>query len=186
MPVERYEGIRLGNTPEEIEEEAERRLLLTTVDRAVGWARKQSMWPASFGLACCAIEMMATGAGRSDLARWGMELFRASPRQADLMIVSGRVSQKMAPVLRRIYDQMPEPKWVISMGACASSGGMFRSYSVVQGIDLFLPVDVYVAGCPPRPESVILALMEIQKKIGAMKPLRDGSIIGRGNPAYVA
>jgi NADH-quinone oxidoreductase subunit B len=116
VPVERVEGVHLGRTPEEVEEEVERGVLLSTLDRAVGWAREQSMWPATFGLACCAIEMMSAGAGQYDLARWGMELFRASPRQADLMIVAGRVSQKMAPVLRRIYDQMPEPRWVISMG----------------------------------------------------------------------
>ena len=120
VPVERVEGVQLGKTPEEIEDEVRRGVLLTSLDKAVGWARKQSMWPATFGLACCAIEMMSTGAGKYDLSRWGMELFRASPRQADLMIVAGRVSQKMAPVLRRIYDQMPEPSWVISMGVCAS------------------------------------------------------------------
>ena len=129
VPVERIEGIHLGTTPEEVEEEVKRGLLLTKLDRAVGWARTQSMWPATFGLACCAIEMMSTGAGKYDLSRWGMELFRASPRQADLMIVAGRVSQKMAPVLRRIYDQMPEPRWVISMGVCASAGGMFTNYA---------------------------------------------------------
>jgi NADH-quinone oxidoreductase B subunit/NADH/F420H2 dehydrogenase subunit C len=132
VPVERLEGIHLGTTPEEVEEEVERGILLTSLDRAVGWARKQSMWPATFGLACCAIEMMSTGAGQYDLSRWGMELFRGSPRQADLMIVAGRVSQKMAPVLRRIYDQMPEPRWVISMGVCASAGGMFTNYSIVR------------------------------------------------------
>ena len=129
MPVERVEGFQTGRTAEEGEEEFKRGLLLTTLDRAVGWARKQSMWPVTFGLACCAIEMMATGAGDYDLSRWGMELFRASPRQADLMIVAGRVSQKMAPVLRTVYDQMPEPKWVISMGVCASAGGMFTNYA---------------------------------------------------------
>ena len=169
MPVERYEGIRLGATPEEIEEEVDRGVLLTTMDRAVGWARKQSMWPATFGLACCAIEMMATGAGRYDLARWGMELFRASPRQADLMIVSGRVSQKMAPVLRRIYDQMPEPKYVISMGACASVGGVFDNYALVQGVDQIVPVDVFVPGCPPRPESLIYGIVQLQRKIAQQK-----------------
>ena len=165
MPVERYEGIHLGTTPEEITEEVERGVLLTTMDRAIGWARKQSMWPATFGLACCAIEMMATGAGQYDLSRWGMELFRASPRQADLMIVSGRVSQKMAPVLRRVYDQMPEPKWVISMGVCASAGGMFTNYAIVQGVDTIVPVDVYVPGCPPRPEALLYGLMRLQDKI---------------------
>jgi NADH-quinone oxidoreductase subunit B len=172
MPVERYEGIHLGATPEEIEEEVERGVLLTTMDRAVGWARKQSMWPATFGLACCAIEMMATGAGRYDLARWGMELFRASPRQADLMIVSGRVSQKMAPVLRRIYDQMPEPKWVISMGVCASGGGMFNNYAVVQGVDTIVPVDVYVPGCPPRPEMLMHGILTLQQKVRTEEPFK--------------
>jgi NADH-quinone oxidoreductase subunit B len=172
MPVERYEGIHLGSTPEEIEEEVQRGVLLTTLDRAIGWARKQSMWPATFGLACCAIEMMATGAGRYDLARWGMELFRASPRQADLMIVSGRVSQKMAPVLRRIYDQMPEPKWVISMGVCASSGGMFTNYAIVQGVDTIVPVDVYVPGCPPRPEMLMHGILTLQQKVRTEEPFK--------------
>ena len=131
----------------------------------VKWARRRSMWPATFGLACCAIEMMGTGAAHYDLARYGMEVFRASPRVADLMIVSGRVSQKMAPVLRQVYDQMVEPKWVISMGVCASSGGMFNNYAIVQGVDQIVPVDVYVPGCPPRPESLLEGLMRIQDKI---------------------
>jgi NADH-quinone oxidoreductase subunit B len=140
-------------------------ILVTTVEKLANWARKGSLWPATFGLACCAIEMMAAGAGRYDLARFGMEVFRASPRQADLMIVSGRVSQKMAPVLRTIYDQMPEPKWVISMGVCASSGGFYRSYHVMQGIDEIIPVDVYVPGCPPAPEALVAAVMKIQERI---------------------
>jgi NADH-quinone oxidoreductase subunit B len=165
MPVERIEGVHLGRAPEEIEEEVERGLLLTKIDRAVGWARKQSMWPATFGLACCAIEMMSAGAGKYDLSRWGMELFRASPRQADLMIVAGRVSQKMAPVLRRIYDQMPDPKWVISMGVCASAGGMFTNYAIVQGVDQIVPVDEYVPGCPPRPEQLMDAILKLHAKI---------------------
>jgi NADH-quinone oxidoreductase subunit B len=143
----------------------ERGLLLTTVDRMVNWARKSSIWPATFGLACCAIEMMATGASRFDLARFGAEVFRASPRQADLMIVAGRVSKKMGPVLRRIYDQMPEPKWVIAMGACASCGGIFNNYAIVQGVDTIVPVDVYVPGCPPRPEQLIHGIMMLQEKI---------------------
>ena len=172
MPVERYEGVHLGTTPEEIEDEVERGVLLTTMDRAIGWARKQSMWPATFGLACCAIEMMATGAGQYDLSRWGMEVFRASPRQADLMIVSGRVSQKMAPALRRIYDQMADPKWVISMGVCASAGGMFTNYAVVQGVDKIVPVDVYIPGCPPRPEMLIHAVMMLQDKV-SKESVRD-------------
>ncbi|MGD9696646.1 MAG: NADH-quinone oxidoreductase subunit B [Thermoleophilia bacterium] len=152
----------------EIEEkEFEKSLLLTTVDKALSWARSSSIWPATFGLACCAIEMMHTVTPRYDIARFGAETFRASPRQADLMIVSGRVSQKMAPVLRRIYDQMLEPKWVISMGACASTGGVFNNYALVQGVDKVVPVDVYVPGCPPRPESLLEGIMVLQKKIGA-------------------
>ncbi len=160
--------------------------LTTTVEALINWSRKNSVWPMPMGISCCAIEMMAFAGPRYDVSRFGSEVFRFSPRQSDLLLVAGTVTYKMAHVVRKIYDQMPDPKWVISMGACASSGGMFRSYSVVQGIDQFLPVDVYVSGCPPRPESVILALMEVQKKIDAMKPLRDGSIMGRGNPAYIA
>ncbi len=142
-------------------------LLLTTVDKAIAWARSSSIWPATFGLACCAIEMMHTVTPRYDLARFGAEVFRASPRQADLMIVSGRVAQKMAPVLRRIYDQMLEPKWVISMGACASTGGVFNNYALVQGVDKVVPVDVYVPGCPPRPEGLIEGILVLQRQIGA-------------------
>src|ERR671913_379844 len=140
-------------------------ILVTTVEKLANWARKGSLWPATFGLACCAIEMMAAGAGRYDLARFGMEVSRASPRQADLMIVSGRVSQKMAPVLRTIYDQMPEPKWVISMGVCATSGGMFNNYAIVQGVDQIVPVDIYVPGCPPRPEMLIDGIMILHERI---------------------
>jgi NADH-quinone oxidoreductase subunit B len=147
------------------EEEVKRGILTTTLAKAVNWARKQSVFPVTFGLACCAIEMMATGAGHHDLARWGMEIFRASPRQADLMIVAGRVSQKMGPVLRQIYDQMPEPKWVISMGVCASSGGMFNNYGVIQGVDTLVPVDIYVPGCPPRPEMLMYGILRLHEKI---------------------
>jgi NADH-quinone oxidoreductase subunit B len=139
----------------------------------VKWARYRSLMPATFGLACCAIEMMAAGGPHYDLARFGMEVFRASPRQADLMIVAGRVSQKMAPVLRQIYDQMVEPKWVISMGVCASSGGMFNNYAIVQGVDQVVPVDVYAPGCPPGPETLLHAIVTLHEKI------RDGELMER-------
>jgi len=139
--------------------------LMTTMEKGVNWARTRSMWPATFGLACCAIEMMATGASHYDLSRFGMEVFRASPRQADLMIVAGRLSQKMAPVLRQVYDQMAEPKWVISMGACASTGGMFNNYALVQGVDEVVPVDMYVPGCPPNPQSLMHGILSLQQKI---------------------
>jgi NADH-quinone oxidoreductase subunit B len=135
------------------------------LDKLVNWARKSSLWPATFGLACCAIEMMASTMPRHDLARFGMEAFRASPRQSDLMIVAGRVSQKMAPVLRQIYDQMTEPKWVISMGACASTGGVFNNYALVTGVDQIVPVDIYVPGCPPRPEMLIDGIMLLHEQI---------------------
>jgi NADH-quinone oxidoreductase subunit B len=140
-------------------------VLLTTLDKLVGWGRGNSVWPAQFGLACCAIEMMHTASSSVDIARFGSEAMRASPRQADLMIVAGRVAHKMAPVLRQIYDQMPEPKWVISMGACASTGGVFNNYAILQGVDKVVPVDVYVPGCPPRPEDLLNALMILQERI---------------------
>jgi NADH-quinone oxidoreductase subunit B len=148
-----------------IEEKLPSGILLTTVEKLVNWTRKASFWPATFGLACCAIEMMASGGARYDLARFGMEVFRASPRQADLMIVAGRVSQKMAPVLRQIYDQMPEPRWVLSMGVCASSGGMFNNYAIVQGVDHIVPVDMYLPGCPPRPEMLMDAILRLHDKV---------------------
>ncbi|CAG7604588.1 NADH-quinone oxidoreductase subunit B [Rhodococcus sp. ACS1] len=151
-----------------IEEKLPSGFLLTTVEGLAGYVRKGSLWPASFGLACCAIEMMATAGGRFDIARFGMEAFRASPRQADLMIVAGRVSQKMAPVLRQIYDQMVEPKWVLAMGVCASSGGMFNNYAIVQGVDHIVPVDIYLPGCPPRPEMLLNAILALHEKIQQM------------------
>ena len=165
MPVERLPGVHTGQSAADVTAEVERGLLLSTVGKAVAWARKNSMWPATFGLACCAIEMMAAGAGDYDLSRWGMEIFRASPRQADLMIVAGRVSQKMGPVLRQIYDQMPEPKWVISMGVCASTGGMFNNYGLIQGVDTIVPVDIYVPGCPPRPEMLMYGILRLHDKV---------------------
>ena len=140
-------------------------IALGKLSEMVDWARKGSLWPLTFGLACCAIEMMATVGAKYDIARFGAEVFRASPRQADVMIVAGRVSQKMAPVLRQIYDQMAEPKWVISMGACASCGGVFNNYAIVQGVDRVVPVDIYVPGCPPRPEQLIWGIIQLQKKI---------------------
>lgn len=150
-----------------LEEKLPAGFMLTTVEKAVGLARKGSMWPVTMGLACCAIEMMAAGTPRFDISRFGMEVFRASPRHADLMIVSGRVSQKMAPVVRQIYDQMSDPKWVISMGVCASSGGMFNNYAIVQGVDHVVPVDIYLPGCPPRPEMLINAILELHEQIKA-------------------
>lgn len=151
-----------------LEEKLPSGFLLSTVEQFAGYLRKGSLWPATFGLACCAIEMMATGAGRFDSARFGMEVFRASPRQADLMIVAGRVSQKMAPVLRQVYDQMTEPKWVLAMGVCASSGGMFNNYAIVQGVDHVVPVDIYLPGCPPRPEMLLHAILKLHEKIQEM------------------
>src|SRR5699024_347179 len=148
-----------------VEESLPNGLLTTKLEDLINWARKNSLWPAQFGLACCAIEMMTSGGSRYDLARFGMERFSATPRQADLMIVAGRLSQKMAPVLRQIYDQMPEPKWVLSMGVCASSGGMFNNYAIVQGVDHVVPVDMYLPGCPPRPEMLLDAILKLHAKI---------------------
>jgi NADH-quinone oxidoreductase subunit B len=154
------------NKDKDIQEQIEKNIVLTKLDDALNFCRAHSFWPLTFGLACCAIEMMAAGGARYDIARFGYEVFRASPRQADLMIVAGTVTEKMAPVVKKIYEQMPEPKWVIAMGSCATSGGPFAdSYNVVPGADTFLPVDVYIPGCPPRPEALIHGLLTLKEKI---------------------
>lgn len=150
--------------------DVESQLMLTTVEKAVGWAQGSSIWPDTFGLACCAIEMMTIVSSRYDVSRFGMEVFRSSPRQADLLIVSGRVSHKMAKPLRQVYDQMLEPKWVIAMGACSSSGGMFNNYAILQGVDKIVPVDIHVPGCPPRPEALLEGIVRLQEKIKAGVP----------------
>jgi NADH-quinone oxidoreductase subunit B len=159
--------------------------LTGSLENVIKWARRNSMFPATFGLACCAIEMMATGAADYDIARFGMEVFRGSPRQADLMIVAGRVSQKMAPVLRHVYDQMVEPKWVISMGVCASSGGMFNNYAIVQGVDQVVPVDVYAPGCPPGPETLLHAILSLHEKVRTGEITRRRTETGRGAELHV-
>ncbi|HEX9056726.1 MAG TPA: NADH-quinone oxidoreductase subunit B family protein [Ktedonobacterales bacterium] len=167
-PVQYFANAQTPRLPRGLTRHDDGNILLTQVNKLVDWGRSSSLWPATFGLACCAIEMMSASASRFDIARFGAEVFRASPRQADLMIVAGRLSTKMAPVLRRIYDQMPDPKWVISMGACASTGGVYNNYAIIQGVDKVVPVDVYVPGCPPTPEMLLFGLNELQRKI------RDG------------
>ena len=166
--------VRPMSESESLEEEVKRGVIFTTVESMLGWAvnqaRANSIWPMSFGLACCAIEMMAIAGPRFDISRFGAEVYRGSPRQADLMIVAGRVSIKMAPVVKHLHEQMSDPKWVISMGACASCGGVFNNYAILQGVDKVVPVDVYVPGCPPRPESLIYGIMKLQEKILASKP----------------
>ena len=171
-----------------LEEKLPSGFLLTSVEKLVNWSRKSSLWPATFGLACCAIEMMTFGGPRYDSSRWGMEVFRASPRQADLMIVAGRVSNKMAPVLRQIYDQMANPKWVLAMGVCASSGGMFNNYAIVQGVDHVVPVDMYLPGCPPRPEMLIDAILKLHDNIKHAKlgAHREAQIESLENDALTA
>jgi NADH-quinone oxidoreductase subunit B len=151
-----------------IENRFEPNILITTVDSLFNWARRSALWPMTFGLACCAIEMMATGASRFDLDRFGAGVFRPSPRQSDLMIVAGTPTEKMGPIIKRLYDQMPDPKWVISMGACATCGGPFPTYSTMQGVDRIVPVDVYIPGCPPRPESLLYGILKLQDKIDRM------------------
>ncbi len=162
------------------EKDADRNIIVTTVDSVFNWARKSSLWPMTFGLACCAIEMMATGASRFDLDRFGCGIFRPSPRQADLIIVSGTVTLKMAEAIQRLYDQMPEPKWVIAMGACASVGGPFDTYSTLQGVDKIIPVDVYIPGCPPRPEALLYGLMRLQDKIDLMTISKKSAVSDQG------
>ena len=158
-----------------LEEKIPDSIILTTLDKMVNWARKRSMWPLGFGLACCAIEMISTFSAHFDLARYGMEVMRPSPRQADLMIVAGRVSNKMAPVVKTLYEQMPNPKWVIAMGACASCGGVFNNYAILQGVDRIIPVDIYVPGCPPRPEQLMNGILKLQEKVEreSLKDKRD-------------
>jgi NADH-quinone oxidoreductase subunit B len=158
-----------------VDDRFEDNVLTTSVDSVINWARRSSIWPMSFGLACCAIEMMAVMDARFDLARFGAEVFRGTPRQSDLMIVAGTVVEKMAPIVKRLYDQMPEPKWVLAMGSCATCGGPYRTYAVTQGVDRIVPVDVYGRGCRPRPEALIYGILALQKKIDRMKVIRKAS-----------
>ena len=165
-PVQTFSNTQTPRLRRELHvKDGEAGFLTTQVSKLIDWGRSSSLWPATFGLACCAIEMMSASADRFDISRFGAEVFRASPRQADLMIVAGRCSIKMAPILRQIYDQMPDPKWVIAMGACASCGGVFNNYAIVQGVDKIVPVDVFIPGCPPTPEMLLFGLNELQRKI---------------------
>ena len=168
-----YPQINMQNTNVAYDSKVEGEIIVTQIDAVINWIRKHSVWPMPMGLACCAIELMAAGASRFDISRFGMEVMRFSPRQADCMIVSGTVTYKMAEVIRRIYEQMAEPKWVVAMGACASTGGMYRSYATLQGVDRIIPVDVYVSGCPPRPEALLDAMIKLQDKIGRESSVKN-------------